>query len=206
MEPEKINVYGASGHAKVIIDILNSRPDVQLGGLFDDNEDLDFLLDHPIVSPRNIRELEKYPLLIAIGDNRIRKMIDHTYGNNVSRYVAHSSAIISSSASIAEGTVIHPKAVVNSSATIGRHAIINSGAIVEHDCEVENFAHISPGAVLAGNVKVGQGTHIGAGAVVIPGIKIGKWCTIGAGSVIIRDVPDYAKVVGNPGRVLAFAD
>jgi acetyltransferase EpsM len=33
-------------------------------------------------------------------------------------------------------------------------------------------------------------------------ITIGKWAMVGAGAVIIRDVPDYAVVVGNPGRVV----
>jgi len=49
---------------------------------------------------------------------------------------------------------------------------------------------------------VGEGTHIGIGATVIQGIKIGKWATIGAGAVVIRDVPDYAVVVGNPARII----
>ncbi len=73
---------------------------------------------------------------------------------------------------------------------------------MEYDCELEDYVHVSPKAVLAGNVKVGEGTHIGVAAVVIPGVKIVKWCTIGAGSVIIRDVPDFAVVLGNPGRVI----
>jgi len=47
-----------------------------------------------------------------------------------------------------------------------------------------------------------EGPHVGAGAVVIPNIIIGKWVTIGAGAVIIKDIPDFAVVVGNPGRVI----
>ncbi|CAL43362.1 Putative acetyltransferase [Flavobacterium psychrophilum JIP02/86] len=43
---------------------------------------------------------------------------------------------------------------------------------------------------------------MGIGASVIQGIKIGKWVTIGAGAVIIKDVPDFAVVVGNPGRII----
>ena len=55
---------------------------------------------------------------------------------------------------------------------------------------------------MAGNVAVGEGTQIGIGAAVIQGVTIGKWATIGAGAVIIEDVPDFAVVVGNPGRVI----
>ena len=53
-------------------------------------------------------------------------------------------------------------------------------------------------------VFVGEGTHIGINATVIQGIKIGKWATIGAGSVVIKDIPDYAVVVGNPGKIIKY--
>lgn len=59
---------------------------------------------------------------------------------------------------------------------------------------------------LAGNVIVGEGTHLGIGACVIQGIRIGKWCTIGAGTVIIKDIPDGATVVGNPGKIIKIKD
>ena len=51
---------------------------------------------------------------------------------------------------------------------------------------------------------VGEGAHVGIGACVIQDIKIGKWATIGAGAVIIDDVPDYAVVVGNPGKIIKY--
>jgi acetyltransferase EpsM len=46
----------------------------------------------------------------------------------------------------------------------------------------------------------------GIGVYAIQGIKIGKWCAIGAGIVIIRDVPDGATVVGNPGRIIKIEE
>lgn len=59
---------------------------------------------------------------------------------------------------------------------------------------------------MAGHVEVGEGSHIGIGVSIIQGIKIGKWCTIGAGAVIIKDVPDGATVVGNPGKIIKIKD
>ena len=35
-------------------------------------------------------------------------------------------------------------------------------------------------------------------------MKIGNGAIIGAGSIVIRDVPDYAVVVGVPGRVIRY--
>ena len=43
---------------------------------------------------------------------------------------------------------------------------------------------------------------IGAGAIILPGITIGRHSLIGAGAVITKDVPDFAVVVGNPGRII----
>jgi acetyltransferase EpsM len=59
-------------------------------------------------------------------------------------------------------------------------------------------------AALAGSVIVEEGSQIGINATIRQGIKIGKWVTIGAGAVIVKDVPDYAVVVGNPGRIIKY--
>ena len=40
--------------------------------------------------------------------------------------------------------------------------------------------------------------------VIIQGIKIGKWAKIGAGAVIVNDIPDYAMVVGVPGKIIKY--
>ena len=47
---------------------------------------------------------------------------------------------------------------------------------------------------------------IGIGAVVIQGIKIGRWAIIGAGAVIVNDVPDFAIVVGVPGKIIKYLE
>ena len=70
--------------------------------------------------------------------------------------------------------------------------------------QLEDFVHIAPNTVITGNVNIGEGTQVGTGAAVIPGVKIGKWASIGAGAVIIEDVPDFAVVVGNPGKIIKY--
>jgi len=51
-----------------------------------------------------------------------------------------------------------------------------------------------------------SGASIGGGSTILPNITIGKGSLIGAGAVITKDVPEYAVVVGNPGRVIRFLD
>ncbi|WP_121667567.1 acetyltransferase [Mesonia aquimarina] len=197
----KISIYGASGHTKVIIDCIQSNPSCELAYLFDDDISLENLQAKTIsiATPERLRE---YPILIGIGKNKIRKKIAEKLTSPIAGAVVHHNAITSPSCKINQGSVVMPGAIINADAKIGKHAIINTGAIIEHDCKIGDYAHISPNAALAGNVSVGEGTQIGIGAQVIQGIRIGKWCTIGAGAVIIKDIPDGATVVGNPGRVI----
>jgi acetyltransferase EpsM len=95
-------------------------------------------------------------------------------------------------------------AILNPNVKVGKHCIVNSGAVIEHDCILDNFVHLSPNAALAGNVSIGEGAHIGIGSSIIQGVKIGKWATIGAGTVVLNDVPDYAVIVGNPGKIIKY--
>ena len=51
---------------------------------------------------------------------------------------------------------------------------------------------------------VGKGASLGANSTIVCGHTIGRYAFIGAGAVVTRDVPDYALVVGNPGRVTGW--
>lgn len=196
----KVTLYGASGHCKVVIDILNLK-EIPIEQIVDDNAGIVSLGGIPVVLSKEFTKLDN--LIISIGDNLTRKKISKKNKANYIKLI-HPKTTISPFATIENGTVVMAGAIINSDCKIGLHCIINTRALIEHDCTIGNFAHISPKAALAGNVSVGEGTHIGMGALVIPGIKIGKWATIGAGTVIIKDVPDYAVVVGNPGRILKY--
>ena len=190
-------LYGASGHAKVIVDILESCG-MTVEGLVDDNPKIDSLLGYPVF--HGLTE-DISPLIVSIGNNRIRKMIVERVKADFGKAV-HRAAIVSPRCTLGEGTVVMQGAVVQSGAEIGKHCIINTGASVDHECRIGDYVHISPHATLCGNVTVGEGTWIGAGTTVIPGVKIGKWSVIGAGSVVIKDIPDGVLAVGSPCRVI----
>jgi len=55
-----------------------------------------------------------------------------------------------------------------------------------------------------GYTEIGNDVLIGANALILAGIKIGDGAIIGAGSVITKDVPPYAVVVGNPGKIIKY--
>lgn len=189
-----INLFGASGHAKVIKDIIDAQGD-NVGCLYDDAPHCGEIHGRPVhkASDTDVRG----PMVISIGSNRVRKLISERYPL-VYTTAIHPSSIISPTAQIGGGTVVMHGAIIQSDAKIGRHCIINTGASVDHECQIEDYVHISPHATLCGNVHVGEGSWIGAGSTVIPGIRIGKWCTVGAGAVVVRDIPDGVTAVGNP--------
>ena len=188
-------LYGASGHAKVIIDTLIASG-VKIEELFDDDLSINELMNIPVKHDWN----RESPVIISIGNNLSRKQIAEKLQCSFGTAV-HPSAVVSPSAIIGEGSVLMQSAIVQSCARIGRHCILNTGASIDHECVIEDYVHVSPQATLCGNVHVGEGAWIGAAAVVIPGVRIGKWSTIGAGSVVVSDIPDGAVAYGNPCRV-----
>jgi len=205
-DENNILLYGASGHAKVILDILRLQKKNVLG-IFDNNPVSDKLNSITIYHSEEFNTIRnpKDKVIIAIGDNDLRKKKVEELKEEY-EIAIHPTAIISSNSIIEEGTVIMASAVINTGSKIGKHVIINSGALIEHDCIIEDFAHVSPKAALAGNVIVGEGAQVGINSSVRQGIKIGKWAIVGAGAVIVKDVPDYAVVVGNPGKIIKYTN
>ncbi len=195
-------LFGASGHAKVIIDILEKQ-DIDVDFLIDANPYIKSLQGYSVKLEANYLPNEEDEVIISIGSNKIRKQLAEKLMMNFG-WAIHPSVILGDEVSIGVGTVVMAGAVINSSTEIGNHAIVNTAASIDHDCQLEDYVHVSPNATLCGTIKVGEGTHIGAGATIIPNLTIGKWCTIGAGTVVIQDVPDYGVVVGNPGKIIKY--
>jgi UDP-2-acetamido-3-amino-2,3-dideoxy-glucuronate N-acetyltransferase len=51
---------------------------------------------------------------------------------------------------------------------------------------------------------VRRGATLGANCTIVCGITIGQYAFIGAGAVVTKDVPDFALVTGNPGRIAGW--
>lgn len=191
-------LFGASGHGKVIAEIAEHN-NLKIEGVIDTDLNKTSLLGYTVLhkDPEGPAEI-----IIAIGNNELRKRIVNESDSFTYPILIHPSAHISKRSILGKGTVVMAGATINVDVNVGQHCIVNTNASVDHDCIIEDFVHLSPNVALAGNVRVGEGTHVGIGASVIQGIKIGKWVKIGAGAVIIRDIPDGCTVVGNPGRII----
>ncbi len=189
-------LYGASGHAKVIIDILNASG-IAVDGMFDDDISINELMSFPVKHHWD----GESPIIVSIGNNKMRKQIVERVKCDFGTII-HPSAIVSPKAAIGAGSVVMQGSIIQSGARVGLHCIVNTGATIDHECIIDDFVHISPQTTLCGNVHIGEGAWIGAAAVVIPGVKIGKWSVIGAGSVVVDDIPDGVVAYGNPCRII----
>lgn len=204
-------LVGASGHGKVVIDIVEREGHYRISHLLDDNAALHGTLFFGYRVAGAAKSIldgpagERPLVFVSIGDNVTRLRIATWLRGNgfeLARAV-HPHAQVGRGAAIGAGSAIMAGAVVNSDAAIGENVIINTGATVDHDCMVGNGAHVAPGAHLCGGVRVGPGSFIGAGAVLIPGIRVGANAIVGAGSTLISDVPENATAAGSPARKIS---
>lgn len=191
-------LYGASGHAKVIIEAIKLN-NGHVDFLFDDNDTIKELNSHKVYTGYNASIAPESDLIISIGENSIRKDLalkcKHSFGS-----VIHPNSIIAGSTKILEGTVVLASAIVQPDSFLGKHVIINTKASVDHDCKIGDYVHIAPGVTICGGVEIDEGTMIGAGATILPNIKIGKWSVIGAGSVVNKNIGYNEVWFGNPAR------
>lgn len=197
-------LFGASGHGKVVKEILNANG-VEVEAFVDDNKDVDECAGRPVLHDATALT----PMIVSIGVNRIRRtVVERLRANAMASHqplafvtAIHPSAIVSPTARIGEGTVVMAGAIINADVKIGKHCIVNTGVSIDHDCVIEDFCHIAPGAHISGGTHVGEGTWIGVGTSVIQCLRIGKDCMIGAGSVVVNNIPDGVTAFGNPCRV-----
>ena len=205
-EGPKMVVFGAGGHAKVIIDLVRlAMPDVTVVAAVDDGATHESVLGVPVVGGAQLLPAlrERGVTLGALGigavtRNGIRaglrqKLLDA--GLEVPNLV-HPKAVLEPSVRMGHGNQIFAGCVIGSDVELGDNTIINSGAVVSHDCVIADHVHITPGAILAGAVRVGEGSVIGMAASVYLGVEIGRGVTVANGVAVLADVPEGQTVRG----------
>lgn len=121
-----------------------------------------------------------------------------------------SGARIGKCCNIGQNVVVSPQVVIGDNVKIQNNVSIYTGVILEDDVfcgpsmvftnVVNPRSHVSRKDEYK-TTLVKQGASLGANTTIVCGHTIGRFAFIGAGAVVTKDVPDYALVVGNPGRV-----
>ncbi len=120
---------------------------------------------------------------------------------------------------IGEGCSIGQNVFIGSRTKIGNNCKIQNNVSI-YDCvELEDDVFCGPSMVFTNVINprsavvrkdeymptiVRRGATIGANATIVCGATLGRYCFIGAGAVVHRDVPEFALVVGVPGRIVGW--
>jgi acetyltransferase-like isoleucine patch superfamily enzyme len=133
---------------------------------------------------------------------------------------------VSDNAEVGENSIIGRSVYIGPGVKIGNNCKIQNNALLYEPAKLGNGVFIGPGVVLTNDlnpravtknfalksqndwfkqgVEIEDGASIGAGSVCVAPLRVGKWALVGAGSVVIKDVPDFALVVGNPAMQIGW--
>ena len=124
-----------------------------------------------------------------------------------------SGARIGRGCNIGQNVVISPRVVIGDHVKIQNNVSVYTGVVLEDDVfcgpsmvftNVINPRSHVPRKDEYRETLVRRGASLGANSTIVCGHTIGRYAFIGAGAVVTRDVPDYALVVGNPGRIVGW--
>jgi len=208
---KKLFVWGASGHARFVLNILKFYDDIEVVGIIDD------------VSPERAGEIfdgikiwggrESLPLFKSQGVNYCifgfgncsarLKLSDLLLIEGFELFSAiHPDATIASNVSIGAGTVVGPGVVIDAGCEIHANCILNNSCCISHGSIIGSGTHICPGVTIGGDVTIGSGSWIGIGSTVIQKIAIGSGSYIGAGAVVTKDIQSNVLAHGIPAKII----
>lgn len=209
---ENIVIFGASGHAKVVIDIIEKEDKYTIVGFIDSFKPINYtILNYKILGtekelPSLMKQFGFKAGIIAIGDNWIRRQMHDKIIAVVPKFkfvsAIHPHASIGRNVKIGKGTVIMPGAIANIDCQIGDFCILNTKSSLDHDSVMHKFSSLAPDATVGGNAKIGAYSAICLGARVIQDITVGKHTVIGAAAMLNRDIEDYKMAFGVPAKVI----
>ena len=121
-----------------------------------------------------------------------------------------SGSTVGARCNIGQNVVISPNVVIGDNVKIQNNVSVYTGVILEDDVfcgpsmvftnVVNPRSHVSRKDEFR-RTLVKRGATLGANCTIVCGHTIGRYAFVGAGAVVTKDVPDYAMVLGNPGRL-----
>lgn len=131
-------------------------------------------------------------------------------------------AQVRENASLGENVIVGRGAYIGTGVEVGDNCKIQNYALVYEPAKLARGVFIGPAVVLTNDhfprainadgspksahdwepvgVDIREGASIGASATCVAPVVIGRWALVGSGSVVVKDVPDFALVVGSPAR------
>ncbi|MGY2003680.1 PglD-related sugar-binding protein [Blastococcus sp. SYSU DS1024] len=211
MAVRRLVVMGAGGHAREVLDVLESLPDApgrERTTVFAESGATTAAAT-ALLRDRGYALAEELPAdathyLPAVGDPALRQWFV-TLAESRGLLPAQAVSPLSTVPDVLRevpGLVVLPRVHLSTNVALGRHCHLNIGCQVSHDGWLGDRVTLGPGVLLAGGVTVEDDAFLGIGAVVLPGRRIGRGAVVGGGAVVVHDVAPGTTVAGNPARPL----
>ncbi len=184
---KKIAIIGAGGLSKEIACNLNHNS----YKYFVHKKFIDHFRNNGMTNIEAIEDIDidKYKVLIAIGDPKTRKLLFNELPSNTEYYTyIDKRAHILDDIIIGDGSIITAGCVLTTNITIGSFNLINLNTTIGHDSYLDNFITTSPGVHISGETKIGEVCYFGSGSVVRDKVKICPYVTIGMNGVVTKDI------------------
>lgn len=128
---------------------------------------------------------------------------------------------VQQNATIGKNCILGQNVNIACNVKVGDYAKIQNNVSLYEGVELEDYVFCGPSMVFT-NIKnprckypqaeskfymktlVKEGATFGANCTVVCGITVGRFAFIGAGAVVTKDVPDFAIIVGNPGKIVGW--
>ena len=130
---------------------------------------------------------------------------------------------------VQSGAIIGNNSTLGQNVNVGNNVIIGSNVKIQNNVsiyegvEIEDFVFCGPSMVFTNILSprsefpqrgskfykktiVKKSASIGANATLVCGNIIGRYAFIGAGTVVTKNVPDFALVLGNPGKIVGWVN
>lgn len=205
---ENCIIVGAGTYGEVYAEYL--KEEYNLLGFIDDNPDMVKNKELNVLGDFNflLNNIEKSTnIFIPIGNNEVRcnllrKVIKA--GFKTPSFI-HKNANIHTSVEIGKCVYILPGVNIMPLTKLKDFVLVSVGVNISHHTVIEEGCFFSYGVNVGASICLKEQVFCGAASTIMTGVKnVGENSLIGAGSVIIKDVPDNAVVVGNPGKVIKY--
>jgi len=126
-------------------------------------------------------------------------------GQNVN--ICRDASIVFHTVSIGANSSVGPNAFVDRGTRIGTNVMMGPDVLIytrNHCTSRTDIPMTEQGFRSVAAVIIGDDVWIGSRVIILPGVTVGSGSVLGAGTVVSRDVPPFAVVVGNPGRVVRY--
>lgn len=213
---KKLIIIGGYGNGTVVQstveDINKVKTEWQLLGFLNDNEK-EPINGYPVLGPIDKVTTDKYLkddnvyffyslISVKLNHKFLFKLLELEIPKNKFATLIHPTAVVSKHAKIGYGVCIQPFVSVGPNTTVGNFIQIFAQSLVGHGAKLDDYSYVANNACIGADVHLKEGAYLGTNATTLEYVTLGKWSITGIGAVVLKDVDDYAKVVGSPARVI----